>query len=325
MFKERRFKDRKNIILALAIITTFVVFSIVYLWPSARPASQRTSFKNEPKGSEISSFLSSIRSDERGFFEKLRESFSQSELRIEKELTSFRGEEKRPNIPLKSTPLPFLLSTSTPLVSDTRPLLGLGASTSSSISTIFPRGTRFESQLVGLKLLAPKSFAGVLELLELLRGFGELISSPAGQLTEKFRKQDIAILEKTKEVYGNPSHFVLGEQCGLSAGTFSFPPGVNDFYTACGGTPPIGGTEGAPFVSGNTCNTDPPCYFTGFCFQETYCYCYLKGDCSCYSYCWEPSCYGWCRGGGYLWNSAGDEAGKCGCTDSASNPGSWGY
>jgi hypothetical protein len=162
-------------------------------------------------------------------------------------------------------------------------------------------------------VLEPTTYEGALEIIELLKNFGELISSAEGILTQEFKDLDAQIIAKTKEVYRNPhqtsggSSFVLGEQCGLSAGSFSYPPGRNDLYTACGGTPPIGGTQGAPFVSGNTCNTDPPCYYSGYCFYE--CYSYVVGS---YCYCWVPSCYGVCQFGGYLWDSVN---GICGCAD----------
>lgn len=146
---------------------------------------------------------------------------------------------------------------------------------------------------------APKSMEGVEELLRLVKGFGDLINVPKSRLTEEFARRDKEILEKTKEVYGNPSHFQLGEQCGGEGAAFTFPPGSTT-KTACGGE-----SEFSIDGGGGTCNTDPPCFGTGFCFEECYSY-----ESSSHCYCWVPSCLGVCGFQSYIWDSV---TGTCGC------------
>lgn len=93
------------------------------------------------------------------------------------------------------------------------------------------------------KLLAPVNWTGIQPLLDSLKGFGEKFTAPADVLSKdpSFVSQDLDIVRRTKKVYGNPSHFVLGEQCGLEGPVFAYPPGRNDFTTACGGTPAFSG------------------------------------------------------------------------------------
>lgn len=148
-------------------------------------------------------------------------------------------------------------------------------------------------------LLSPRSMKGVEELIGLLKGFGELINVSKDQLTEEFARRDAEIIKKTKEVYRNPEQFELGQQCGGEGAAFAFPPGGTT-RAACGGDPEYSITGG-----GGSCNTDPECFGTGFCFFEFYCY--LGG---CYGYCWVPSCLGKCGFQSYLWDSVTK---TCGC------------
>lgn len=156
--------------------------------------------------------------------------------------------------------------------------------------------------------LAPKSTVGVQELLGLVKGFGDLINVPKDQLTEEFAKRDKEILEKTKEVYGNPSHFQLGQQCGGDGAAETFPPGSTT-NAACGGE-----REYSIDGGGGSCNTDRQCFGTGFCFRR--CYGYSHGG---YCYCWVPSCLGKCKFQSYIWDSTGardsgvPNAGNCAC------------
>ena len=151
-------------------------------------------------------------------------------------------------------------------------------------------------QLNSIKGQGPKTFIESLE---------QIFLKPTGKLEKTdsaFVSADIEVLKAVKSA--NPN-VALGEQCGEeSKDGFSFPPGRNDFKTACGGTPAYGG---------GSCNTDPECFYTGYCFYEFYCY--LGG---CYGYCWVPSCYGKCGKDGYIWDSI---TGTCGCVKGESNEG----
>lgn len=161
--------------------------------------------------------------------------------------------------------------------------------------------------------LAPKSMEGVEELLRLVKGFGDLINVPKSRLTEEFARRDKEILEKTKEVYGNPSHFQLGEQCGGEGAAWTFPPGSTT-KTACGGDPEYSYPNAYYSGGGGACNTDPPCFGTGFCFEECYDYGIEGGG---YCYCWVPSCLGVCGFQSYIWDSTN---GTCGCGALGSEP-----
>lgn len=91
--------------------------------------------------------------------------------------------------------------------------------------------------------VASKSISGVKGLLELTKGFGGLINVPQDQLSGAFSLLDKQILDKISEVYGGVA---LGEQCGLPGMAFTYPPGSDDFKTACGGTPAYSGIPKIP-------------------------------------------------------------------------------
>lgn len=167
----------------------------------------------------------------------------------------------------------------------------------STFSPPFPTNDQYKD--VGIKLLVPRDQVSVDSLIEALRSFGDFFKQSNESLIDpsgEFAKRDREVVQKTKAAFRNPEEFLLGEQCGLEGPTFSYPPGWNDVTAACGGTPGFGGTS---------CNTDPPCYYTGFCFEE--CYTYIDDS---YCYCWVPSCYGICGNSTYIWDSV---TGTCGC------------
>jgi len=194
------------------------------------------------------------------------------------------------------------------LISDKKPIY---------LPEIFGNAPKLQAnQLISVKLLAPRSMAGVNELLKLLEEFGDLINVPKDELTWEFTSRDKAILQKTKELYGNPTHFQLGEQCGGEGAADTYPPGSTT-STACGGE-----REYSVDGGGGSCNTDRQCFGTGFCFRT--CYSYYAGS---YCYCWVPSCLGVCGFESYIWD---DVTKTCGCgatgggVSSQSNRGSGG-
>lgn len=137
---------------------------------------------------------------------------------------------------------------------------------------------------------------GIAPLLEMLKGFGDLINQPYSELIKpdtEFAKKDAEIIKQTKYVLRNPTNLVLGQECGLPGAQYTYPPGSDVGPVACGGTPGFGGTS---------CNTSPQCYFSGRCFWICTPY-----ECSCK----VTSCYGKCgNSSAYIWDSVTH---TCGC------------
>lgn len=166
----------------------------------------------------------------------------------------------------------------------------------------FPQDERYKN--IGKKLLPPRNQESLDRLVETLKGFGDYFARPFEELTDplgEFAAKDAEVMQQTKETFQNPSHFALGEQCGLPGAAFSYPPGSDVGATACGGTPGFGGTS---------CNTSPQCYFSGRCF-----YVCVHRRC----FCIVTSCYGKCgKSSAYIWDSV---TGTCGCGKSGGEEG----
>ena len=171
-----------------------------------------------------------------------------------------------------------------------------------ALETNFPQDERYKD--VGKKLLPPRNQESLDRLVETLKGFGDYFARPFEELTDpqgEFAAKDAEVMQQIKETFQNPSHFALGEQCGLPGAAFSYPPGSDAGATACGGTPGFGGTS---------CNTSPRCYFSGRCFYV----CFRK-----FCTCIVQSCYGACgSGSAYIWDSV---TGTCGCGKSGGQEG----